>query len=233
MGKIKLSKKIIALIPARSGSKAVIDKNIKKLAGKPLIAWSIEKCKRSKFIDKIFVSTDSIIYSKIALKYGADEVILRPKKISGDYSTDYEWINHAISCIKNLDYDIIAHIRPTTPTRKLEDLDGAINRFIKSRYNSLRTIHEMPETAYKAFEVKKKFLAPLKNIKIDVNKLNNSRQLFPKTYVANGIVDLYRKKFILKNKKLYSKQVLAYITSITPEIDSLDEFKYINYLLKK
>ncbi len=228
-----MSKKIIALIPARSGSKAVIDKNIKKLAGKPLIAWSIEKCKRSKFIDKIFVSTDSIIYSKIALKYGADEVILRPKKISGDYSTDYEWINHAISCIKNLDYDIIAHIRPTTPTRKLEDLDGAINRFIKSRYNSLRTIHEMPETAYKAFEVKKKFLAPLKNIKIDVNKLNNSRQLFPKTYVANGIVDLYRKKFILKNKKLYSKQVLAYITSITPEIDSLDEFKYINYLLKK
>ncbi len=227
-----MKKKIIALIPARSGSKAVVDKNIKKLAGKPLIAWSIEKCKKSKFIDKIFVSTDSKKYSKIALKYGADEVILRPKKISGDYSTDYEWINHAISCIKNFDYDIIAHIRPTTPIRKLKDLDGAINRFIKSKNNSLRTIHEMPETAYKAFEVKKKFLVPLKNITNDINKLNNSRQLFPKTYVANGVVDLYRKKFILKNKKLYSKQVVAYITSVTPEIDSLDEFKYINYLLK-
>ena len=90
----------------------------------------------------------------------------------------------------------------------------------------------MPETAYKAFEVKKKFLVPLKNITIDINKLNNSRQLFPKTYVANGVVDLYRKKFILKNKKLYSNQVVAYITSVTPEIDSLNEFKYINYLLK-
>ena len=227
-----MNKKIIALIPARSGSKAVVDKNIKKIAGKPLIAWSIEKCKKSQFIDRIFVSTDSKKYKKIALKYGADEVILRQKKISGDFSTDYEWINHSISFIKNLDYDIIAHIRPTTPIRKLEDLDGAIIRFAKSKYNSLRTVHEMPETAYKAFEVKKKFLFPLKNINFDINKLNNSRQLFPKTYVANGVVDLYRKKFILKNKKLYSKQVLAYITNVTPEIDSLDEFKYINYLLK-
>lgn len=226
-----MKKKIIALIPARSGSKTVVDKNIKKLAGKPLIAWSIEKCKKSKFIDKIFVSTDSIKYKKIALKYGADEVVLRPKKISGDYSTDYEWIIHAISSIKNFEFDIIAHVRTTTPIRKLKDLDGAINRFIKSKYDSLRTVHEMPETAYKAFEVKNKFLSPLKNINSSINELNKSRQSFPKTYVANGIVDLYRRKFILKYKKLYSKKVLAYITGFTPEIDNLDEFKYINYLI--
>ena len=227
-----MKKNIIALIPARSGSKGVIDKNIKILAGKPLIAWSIEKCKQSKFINKILVSTDSEKYSKIAIKYGADDVILRPKEISGDHSSDYEWISHAISYVKNIDYDIIAHIRPTTPLRKLNDLDNAIKKFIKSKHSSLRTVHEMPETAYKSFEVKKKFLSALKNINYDINKLNNSRQLFPKTYVANGVVDLYRKKFILKNKKLFSKKVLAYKTNITPEIDSLDEFKYINYLLK-
>ena len=85
---------VIALIPARSGSKGIINKNIKLVAGKPLLAWSIDICKKSKLINKVFVSTDSKKYSSIAMKFGADKVILRPKKMSGDFSTDYEWINH-------------------------------------------------------------------------------------------------------------------------------------------
>ena len=233
MGKINLKKNVIALIPARSGSKGLVDKNIKLIRGKPLIAWSIKKCKETKLINKVFVSSDSEKYLKIAVKHGADGVILRPKNISRDISTDYEWIKHAISHIKDIDYQIIAHIRPTTPIRKIRDLESAIKIFLKSKFSALRSVHEMSESAYKSFEVKKKLLYPLKNINFDLNKLNHSRQSFAKTYVGNGVIDLYRKNFILKNKKLFGKKVLAYKTNFTPEIDSLAEFKYISYLLKK
>ncbi len=81
MGEVNFLKpKIIAFIPARSGSKSIKDKNIKILNGKPLIAWSIQTCLKSKFINKIIISTDSKKYAKIAKKYGADEIIIRPKK---------------------------------------------------------------------------------------------------------------------------------------------------------
>tara|TARA_Y100000992_G_scaffold283298_1_gene232476 strand:+ start:285 stop:980 length:696 start_codon:yes stop_codon:yes gene_type:complete len=227
-----LKNNVIALIPARSGSKGITNKNIKLIAGKPLLAWSIETCKKSKLIKKVLVSTDSKKYSNIAMKFGADKVIMRPKKLSGDFSTDYEWINHCISSIKNIDYQIIAHIRPTTPIRKLKDLENAINLFSKSKMSALRSVHQMAETAYKSFEVKKKLLQPLKNINYDLNKLNMSRQIFPKTYSANGVIDLYKKDFIIKNHKLFGEKVLAFETNYTHEIDNLSEFNYINYLLK-
>tara|TARA_Y100000590_G_C15730779_1_gene1016941 strand:- start:2957 stop:3673 length:717 start_codon:yes stop_codon:yes gene_type:complete len=234
LGKINfLKKKIIAIIPARSGSKSVKNKNIKNLLGKPLLAWSIKSCLKSKKINKVFVSTDSKKYAKIALKNGANGIIIRPNKISKDKSTDYQWVNHAILKLKKLNYDFIAHIRPTTPLRSTRDLDRAITAFSKSNYHSLRSIHEMPETAYKSFEKKGNYLKPLKNIKANLDQLNNSRQSFSKTYVANGVIDIYRKNFILKNKKLFGKKVMAYLTKYTPEIDSVDEFKYIEYLAKK
>ena len=146
------AKKIIAIIPARSGSKSIKDKNIIMLLGKPLIAWSIEACLKSKLISKVFVSTDSIKYANIAKKFGPVEIIYRPKNLSTDNTTDYQMIEHAI---KNIDfkYEYIAHIRPTTPLRKVSDIDLAINFFFKSNCNSLRSVHEMSETAYKSVEL--------------------------------------------------------------------------------
>jgi N-acylneuraminate cytidylyltransferase len=229
-----LKPKIIAFIPARSGSKSIKDKNIKILNGKPLIAWSIQTCLKSKFINKIVISTDSKKYAKIAKKYGADEIIIRPKNISKDKSTDYEAIVHAIHNLKYSDYDFIAHIRPTTPQRNIFDIDNAIKKFAISKYNSLRSVHETSESAYKSFEISKKNqLKPIANLKFSLDDLNKPRQVFKNTYVANGVIDIYRKKFILKNKKLFGKKVIAYITKHTEEIDSLNQFNYINYLLKK
>ena len=92
-------KNIIALIPARSGSKGIKDKNIKYLGNKPLIGWAIEQCFKSKVFSKIYISTDSKKYSEIAKKYGPVEIIMRPKKISKDKSTDYEMIKHAIKIV--------------------------------------------------------------------------------------------------------------------------------------
>ena len=234
MGEVNFLKpKIIAIIPARSGSKSIKNKNIKILNGKPLIAWSIQACLKSKFINKVIVSTDSRKYAKIAKNYGAHEIIIRPKKISKDKSTDYEAIFHTIHNLKYSNYDLIAHIRPTTPQRNVSDIDRAIKIFATSKYDSLRCVHEMPETAYKSFEIyKKNQLKPIANLKFSLDDLNKPRQAFKNTYVANGVIDIYRKKFILKNKKLLGAKVMAYVTKYTEEIDTIEQFRYLKFLTK-
>ena len=120
--------KILCLIPARSGSKGVPNKNIKLLGNKPLLAWSIEQALASKRVAnmRIIVSTDSEEYKQIAIKWGAEVPFLRPIKISQDLSTDYEFISHALVWFKNKENyipDIILQLRPTQPCRKVEDID--------------------------------------------------------------------------------------------------------------
>ena len=224
--------KIIAIIPARSGSKSVKDKNIRELGKKPLIAWSIESCFKSKHISKVYVSTDSIKYAKIAKQFGPVEILLRPKRISGDFSTDYQMIVHAIENIK-FNYDYIAHIRPTTPFRKKNDLNKAIKTFIKSKYNSLRSVHEMSETSYKSLEINNGSLKSLKNLKFTMDELNAPRQKFNKTYYPNGVIDIFKKNFIIRNKLLFGNKVKAFKTSYAHEIDNKDDFNYLEYLCKK
>lgn len=227
-----IAKKVIAIIPARSGSKSIRDKNIIMLSGKPLIAWSIEACLKSKLISKVFVSTDSIKYAKIARKFGSVEIIYRPKNLSTDNTTDYQMIEHAIKNI-HFKYEYIAHIRPTTPLRKVSDIDLAIKFFLKSNCDSLRSVHEMSETAYKSVELNNGKLESLKNLKLSMDEINAPRQKFNKTYSPNGLIDIYKKKFINKNKLLFGKKVKAYITPYSPEIDNFKDFKYVEFLCQK
>lgn len=223
------SKNTIAIIPARSGSKSIRDKNIKLLGNKPLIAWSIKACLKSKKISKIYISTDSKKYANVAKNLGPVEILFRPKKLSADYSTDYEMIEHAIKNI-NFEYEFIAHIRPTTPLRKVNDLDKAIKQFIKSKFHSLRSVHEMSETSYKSVEIIAGKLKSLKNLKLNMDELNAPRQNFSKTYSPNGVIDIYRKKFVVNNKLLFGKKVKAYKTSYCPEIDNIEDFNYVEFL---
>ena len=229
---MKKSKKIIAIIPARSGSKSIRNKNIKTLVNKPLIAWSIEACLKSKQISKIYVSTDSKKYANIAKKFGPVEILYRPKNLSTDHSTDYEMIKHAISNI-DYEYEFIAHIRPTSPLRKLRDLDSAIKGFKKSKFDSLRSVHEMPETSYKSVEIINGELKSLKNLKLNMDELNAPRQNFSKTYSPNGVIDIYKKKFVIKNKLLFGKKVKAFEASFSPEIDSIEDFRYVEFICLK
>mgnify|MGYP001182464521 CR=1 FL=1 len=221
-------KKVIAIIPARSGSKSIKDKNIVNFRGRPLLVWSIEQCLKSKKIDEIFLSTDSKKYAGIANKFGLKKIIFRPKSISNDKSTDYEFIKHFIDNV-DTNHEVIAHIRPTTPLRDVKLLDKIIKFFlINKEYSSLRAIHENPETAYKSFELKNKILKPLKGVRKTMDELNKPRQNFSKTYSANGYIDLYRKEFVKKNKRLFGDKVMGYITPLTMEIDSKDELNYLN-----
>jgi CMP-N,N'-diacetyllegionaminic acid synthase len=222
--------KIVAIIPARSGSKSIKDKNIVPFKGKPLVAWSILHCLKCNVFDAIYFSTDSKRYGKIAKSYGIKNILIRPKNISNDQSTDYDFINHFIKTVKE-NFDIIAHIRPTTPIRNVKLTKKILQFFIKNKqYDSLRSVHENSETAYKSFEIKNNLLKPLKFLNFSINELNNPRQNFSKTYSANGYIDLYRKKFIIKNKKLFGKKVYAFKTLYTMEIDNKTQLDILKKL---
>ena len=229
--------KYVALITARSGSKGVVDKNIKELLGHPLIAWSIVACKKSKLVEKVYVSTDSKEYADISKSYGAEVPFLRPADIAKDDSTDFEVFEHAINFFENDKNRIenFVHIRPTTPLRDFKKIDEAISVFNdkKEFASSLRSIHEMSESAYKSFELDQNGnLSSLNKL----NSLENSnlpRQSFPKTYIANGYVDILQTSTIKKDRSIHGSDIFGFITPVTHEIDTIEDFDYIEWQVQK
>jgi CMP-N,N'-diacetyllegionaminic acid synthase len=226
--------KVYALIPARSGSKGVIHKNIKSLGGIPLIAYSIIAAKKCSSIDRVIVSTDSDEYAKIAQHYGAEVPFIRPKNISKSESTDLQFFKHAIDYFReteNFVPEYFAHIRPTSPLRYPSEVDKAINFFLKSNYSALRSVHLMSETSYKTFEIENKKLKTLCTGSFDIESTNQPRQSFPKTYNPNGYIDLIRTSMI-DNGVIHGNNVYAFITAFIHDIDEQVDFDLLDLLVK-
>lgn len=229
--------KILCLIPARSGSKGIKDKNIKLFKNKPLLAWSIEQALNSSFVKhmRIIVSTDSLLYGKIAINYGAEVPFLRPKEISQDLSTDKEFIIYTIERLKKevgYEPDLILQLRPTYPLRKIKIIDDCIQKFIDNynKYDSLRTIVPFNKSPYKMYTLENNNLKPLfKNTIINNNifsePYNECRQNLPKTYLHNGYVDII-KTIILKNNIISGDKIYGYLMSEdeTNDIDYLEDW---------
>ena len=228
---------VYALIPARSGSKGVPHKNIRRLGGYSLLHWSIAVARNCKCIDKIIVSTDSNEYAEQAKKCGAEVPFIRPKEISGDSANDYDFVSHALEFFlqKNTKPDYIVHLRPTTPLRNPDLICEAVNVFLNnSNASSLRSVHEMGESAYKTFEINND--GKLKRIasnNTDLDSANNARQIFPTTYVANGYVDVLSTKFITNYSMLHGNHVIPFITPVSYEVDSEDDFSLLEYQILK
>lgn len=227
-------KEVLALIPARSGSKGVKDKNIKLLGGKPVINWSIEACLKSKKIDRVIVSTDSKEYAEIALKAGAEVPFLRPVEISKDNSGDKEFIVHALNFLKEHNElpELIAHIRPSTPIRNPDIIDKAIEVFMDSdNATALRSVHKMSESSYKNFEITSDdYLIPL-GAKYTNDISNNPRQSFPPTYTANGYIDILSTKFITNFDLIHGEKVIPFMTPLTLEIDTEEDFMMLEHVI--
>lgn len=229
--------KVIALIPARSGSKGVPNKNTRLLGGRPLIAWSIMAAKRAGSIDRVIVSTDSYEYAQLAIQLGAEAPFLRPAEISGDRSTDFDFIAHALDWLADNDGEpeYIVHIRPTTPFRDPAQIDAAVRLFQRSKVaTALRSAHEMSESAYKTFEIAPE--GQFKRLGADGTALdaaNNARQQFPATYQANGYVDVLSTRFIRDNNLIHGGWVLPFITPTVVEVDTEDDFALLEYQLAR
>lgn len=225
--------RIVALIPARAGSKAVPDKNIRLLADYPLLAWTIAACRKTPSIARVIVSTDSLDYAALAKEWGAEAPFLRPADISEDHSTDYEFIVHALDWLAG-DGDspeFVVHMRPTTPLRDPSSVERAVQAFIAARSaTALRSVHEMPESAYKAFEITSSGL--LKQLGSNNTKLdaaNNARQQFPVTYQPNGYVDVLSTAFIRETGLIHGDRVLSFVTPSVVEVDTEESFAHLEF----
>jgi N-acylneuraminate cytidylyltransferase len=227
----------VALIPARSGSKGVVGKNVRSLGGHPLIDWSIKACLKSQLIDRVIVSTDSEEYAQLSLELGAEVPFLRPANISDDRSTDYDFVLHALDwfAVHGGEPALIVHIRPTTPFRSPELVDKAIESFQRSRNASaLRSVHAMSESAYKAFEIADSgSLKRLGTSSTALDVANDARQLFPVTYQANGYVDVLSSEFIRSQKLLHGDSVMPFVTPVVVEVDTEEDFSHLEFLLDR
>lgn len=227
----------VALIPARAGSKGVPHKNIRLLGGHPLLEWTIAACRKATLIDRVIVSTDSEEYASIARGFGAEAPFLRPVEISGDRATDYDFIVHALDFMKAEGNEpaYVVHMRPTTPFRNPALVDAAIRTYRESSIaTALRSVHEMPESAYKCFEV-----APGGRLKrlgaesTDLDSANNARQAFPTTYSANGYVDVLSTAFIRRSGLIHGGHVLPFVTPSVTEVDVESDFAHLEFQLSR
>jgi len=222
-------KTAVAVIPARSGSKSILDKNIRLLGGHPLIAYSIILAKLSSEIDRILVSTDSEKYAGIAMKYGAEVPLLRPKELSEDNSTDYEFFRHILDFMKENKEeapDLFVHLRPTTPLRDVREIDCAIKYMKNNKYASaLRSANKTHLTPYKMFKKKGEYMEPFLSHN-ETEFYNLPRQQFEDTYIPNGVVDIVRPSIIESTGLLHGNNIKLWETTKYPDIDVMEDFYY-------
>ena len=214
-------------------AKGFIKKNITKVCGFPLIAYTIEVCKQSNFIDRIVVSTEDEEIAKIALLYGAEVPFIRPKELAQDYSTDYDVVNHFF-CVSGVNQ--VAYMRPTTPLRDPETVDDVIKEFytIQEKITGLRTIQELSEPPYKMCKLDQNHCCAgfFDNFNGITDYMNLPRQVFPKAYHPNGYVDLIKKES-LGNNEVFGNKIKGFITKYTTEIDSEHELELLKFELSK
>ncbi len=210
-------KKVLAVIPARGGSKRLPKKNILNLAGKPLIAWTIEEAKKSKYIDKLIVSTDSTEIAEISKKYGAEVPFIRPKELASDTASSIDVILHAINFFKNKGdtYEYIVLLQPTSPLRKVDDIDKAfemINKDTKAVVSVCETEHSplWSNTLPNDLSMKD-FIKP---------EIKNKRsQDLPKYYRLNGAVYISDVEYLLDNNGFIGDETKAFIMPQSRSVD--------------
>ena len=231
-------KKVLAITLARSGSKRIKKKNIKELNGKPLIYYTIKSALESKKINRFIVSTDCKEIANISKSLGAEVPFIRPKKYAKDSTSDAISLRHALhEMYTKYNYvpDIVINLRPTSPLRNGKIIDAAVNKFIKYKPDLLRTVSKVEGVShpYWMYILNKRGYARQFVKKININKYYQSQSL-PDIYKINGLVDVYSRNTVLKNKILNGR-MLTLITKDDEslDIDTLRDFKLAEQLLKQ
>ena len=220
---------IVCIIPARGNSKEIIDKNIINFCGKPLIAWSIEQALASNHITNVYVSSDSDKILNVSIKYGAKE-IKRPDILAQDESSSEEALVHAINEIERSDgnkIDLVVFLQGTSPLRSLEDIDEAINLFIKNNLDSLFSACDL-----KDLMVWKNVDSKLTSINYDY-KNRERRQDMQKQYGENGSIYLFKPKIIRESMNRLGGKIGTYVMDAWKihEIDNKEDIGICEYFM--
>ncbi|MBL4615231.1 MAG: acylneuraminate cytidylyltransferase family protein [Magnetovibrio sp.] len=228
---------VVALIPARSGSKGVKNKNVREVGGHPLIAYSVVAAKNCIAIDRVIVTTDSQDIADVAVSYGAEVPFLRPADLSGDRSPDIDYIRHAIEQIEEQTGarpELIVQVRPTTPLRDPVEMANAIAALQgRPDATSLRSVQELAEPPQKMMGIEEGLLSGLFPHDTRPEYYNLPRQAFAPAYLPNGYIDIVRCDYVLESGNLYGPKVLAFNTEPTPEIDTKDDLQYLEFVIEK
>lgn len=214
---------ILAIIPARGGSKRLPNKNILDIANKPLIAWTIDEAKKSKYIDKLIVSTDSESIVVVSKKFKALVPFIRPDVLSQDTSDTISVLKHAIEFYKNK-FDYILLLQPTSPLRTVDDIDAAIKMLKETKAKAIVSVCETEHsplwtnTLPKDRSMKDFIKSQYKNVR---------SQDLPIYYRLNGVIYISEIEYFLKNNGFLGDQTKAYIMSKENSIDIDTELDFI------
>jgi CMP-N,N'-diacetyllegionaminic acid synthase len=206
---------ILALIPARGGSKSIPRKNLLMLAGRPLISYSIEQALASRHITRVVVSTDDDEIAEVALACGAEVPFRRPAEFAEDHSTDLEVFRHALTTLRD-DHSYaphcVAHLRPTGPVRTVARIDEAIELFLQHpEADSLRSVVVPPHTPYKMWRIVGDCLEPLLHVAGVAEPYCEPRQSLPEVYWQNGYIDIVRPRAILEQGLMCGQRILPFV----------------------
>ncbi|MBI2573115.1 acylneuraminate cytidylyltransferase family protein [Candidatus Woesearchaeota archaeon] len=227
-------KPIVAIIPARAGSKRVPHKNVHIFNGKPLIAHTFHVAKQSTLLSRVIVSTDDQEVIALARKEGIDVPFVRPMQYADDFATDKDWITHAVEELNKQGFHpyYVMILRPTSPLRKVEDIDNAIMQVVKSGADSVRSLTKAQHHPYWMKKLEGDFAVPFIDLGKPDEKLRS--QDLPPLYRLNGVVDITQVTN-LSTDSLYGKK-MSYILieeERALDIDTFDDFAYGEYLVSK
>ena len=219
---------VLALIPARAGSKSIPHKNIRVFAGKPLLVHSILQAKACPEIGRVIVSTDSEHYAGIARQYGAEVPFLRPAEIAGDAATDLEVFQHALRWLRQNEGavpELCVHLRPTHPNRRVEDITAAIAALrAHPEWDSLRSVVPSPEPPFKMwFRAEDGGLTPV--IRTEIPEAHSRpRQSLPPTFLQNASIDVIRSRTILELNSIAGARIGSFLQDEFHDIDTPAQF---------
>ena len=214
-------KKILAVITARGGSKRLPNKNILDLAGKPLIAWTIEAGLKSKYIDKLIVSTDSKKIVEISKQFGAEVPFIRPRYLSNDIADSVSVLKHSIEFLEEK-YDYIMLLQPTSPLRTVKDIDGAIEQ-LDNEFKAVISVSEENHSPLWSNILPDNL--SMKNFIRDEIKNKRSQDL-PTYYRLNGAVYISEISYFYNNNGFVGQNTKAFIMSSKHSVDIDNEFDF-------
>ena len=224
--------KNLAIIPARSGSKGLKDKNIKELNKKPLIYYAIKEAKKSNIFDEIMLSTDSVLYADIGKKLGASVPFLRDDNLSTDTASTWDVVKDVLKRYeeKNIYFDTVCILQPTSPLRISDDIVKSYDMFKEKDANFVVSVCEMDHCPLWSNTLDDTL--SMENF-IDKNIIQMPRQELPIYYRINGAVYIIKTKYLFEVKDIYSSKSYAYIMPKTRsiDIDDIVDFRLAGILL--
>lgn len=207
------NKTVLAIIPARGGSKGVLRKNIREVAGKPLIAWTIEEAKKSGYIDRTVVSTDDQEIAAMAVQWGGEVPFLRPAELAQDDTPGIAPVIHMLTTIQP-EYDLVVLLQPTSPLRSVADIDGAIASMIQQDARACVSVVEPDKSPYWMYSLDdSRHLVPL------LEGSYACRQDIPTIYALNGAVYVAECEWLQRKQAFVSSETVAYVMPKERSID--------------